>query len=188
MHNDWVLTKSRLCSNLALFKTLRQMLRVLPQLRSLGSYVAILRAFQWPCTLRCIKNTTSQIWKFNFYYVNVDFSILTSHFLYPLRYRGVHYLIEKVYIRCGKYDQRGPIALLTPTYQDVLKCANLLHKLLKSFCKALYIVSFVLKPNTRIGARCYKYTGRSNALFLFVYRGPYGGLPFSNSACKYFEP
>ena len=35
----------------------------------------------------------------------------------------------------------------------------------KNLSETLYIL-------TRIGAQCYEYTGRSDALFLFVYRAP----------------
>ena len=65
------MNKAPSCSKLALFKTFWQMIRVLPWLSSLYSYVPQLRAFQWGtlwlCTSRVIKNKTTQNWKINFY-------------------------------------------------------------------------------------------------------------------------
>ena len=80
---DWESTKPHLCSKLPLFKRSRQMLDVKPQLSHLDSSLPYLRPFQWgtvwPYTSSGIKNTTGQSWKFNFYYVNLDFSTLTCH-------------------------------------------------------------------------------------------------------------
>ena len=61
---NWESTKPHLCDKLPLFKTPWWILRVLPQLCPLESFLQYLRAFQWgtvwPCNLRGFKNTTGQ--------------------------------------------------------------------------------------------------------------------------------
>ena len=82
--------KPLLCSKLALFKTPWQMFRVLTLLSRLGSYLPLLRAFQWgtawPFSLRDIKITTSQSWKFYFHVLSRFrfFNFYLSYFWYPL--------------------------------------------------------------------------------------------------------
>ena len=63
VRNDWVLTKPNLYSKLPLFKVPLQMLKVLPELSPLVSWIPYLRT---------IKNAPSQSWNFKFYEVNID--------------------------------------------------------------------------------------------------------------------
>ena len=111
--SDWESTKPHLCSKLSLFKMSWQMLKVPLQLSPLATSLPYLRTFQWgtvrPCILRGIKSTTHQnrhrlilldkSW-------TVNFSLL--YFLYPMKYRAIHYLIGKV-SDMVKMSQKGSI-------------------------------------------------------------------------------
>ena len=107
----WESTKPWLSSKSSLFKKSLQVLKVIPQLSPLVSYLPYLTAFKWgtlgPCTSKSIKNTTSEIWKLKFYQVNINvFNFELSYLWYPLRVKG-NTIPHLKALRYGKNGPRG---------------------------------------------------------------------------------